>query len=85
VGAAEEEEQRGREEATIEHAFDSILIIPAPSLPLPVPAGRCRLPRRRGDTWRGERGERQGRGAGRYATASEGGLVGKEAEGVGRL
>jgi len=72
VGAAEEEEQRGREEATIEHAFDSILI-PAPSLPLPVPAGRCRLPRRRGDTWRGERGERQRRGgAGWDGTARRG-------------
>ena len=32
MGAAEEE-QRGREEATIEHAFDSILI-PAPFLSL---------------------------------------------------
>jgi len=71
VGAAEEEEQRGREEATIEHAFDSILI-PAPSLP--VLAGRCAAAGSRGDeAMRSVGSEERDRGEGRGGTARRGG------------
>ena len=71
MGAAEEEEQRGREEATIEHAFDSILI-PAPSLP--VLAGRCAAAGSRGDEAMRSVGseERDRGGAGWDGTARRG-------------
>lgn len=81
MGAAEEEEQRGREEATIEHAFDSILI-PAPSLPVPARALPPSEPRRRGDAWRGERG---GEGGGGDGTARHGESWEREGGEVGRL
>jgi hypothetical protein len=83
VGAAEEE-QRGREEATIEHAFDSILI-PSPSLRCSQ-SQRCRLPRRRADALRGvasEEREREGAGEGTARRVEY--WERKEAEEVGRL
>lgn len=65
VGAAAEEEQRGREEATIEHAFDSILI-PAPS----PSRARGALPpseeTRRCVAWGARRGGGEGGGTARH-------------------
>jgi hypothetical protein len=54
VGAVAEEEQRGREEATIEHALDSILIAPRSS---PFPSAVAAPP-----AFGGERETRRGRG-----------------------
>jgi hypothetical protein len=78
--AAEEEEQRGREEATIEHAFDNILI-PAPSsLPPSLPSrARGGAAAFRGDeAMRGVGSEERGREEKGTGTAR---LVGKDARG----
>lgn len=85
MGAAEEE-QRGREEATIEHAFDSILI-PAPSLrcsqrALPPSEETRRDDALRGVAW-GARREKRGEGTARRVEESSG--KGRKAEEVGRL